>query len=97
MAATLLTTTTPAIAYETTDYASDTVKQVIESLKRTAGNTDDTFHCFEDIAAIITEGKGVGGAINYRKCTEVGEERERERDRLDYSLGVSLVLSQRLL
>ena len=53
------------LAYDPSDYASETVTQVISELKRAQGNTADTFKAFEDVAAIITEGKGVGGAINY--------------------------------
>lgn len=55
----------PAVAYEASDYASETVTGVLSALKTSGSNAADTFKVFEDIAAIITEGKGVGGSINY--------------------------------
>jgi SNF family Na+-dependent transporter len=59
--------TTPTLAFDPSDYASETVTQVITELRNSQGKTADTFKAFEDVAAIITEGKGVGGAINYSK------------------------------
>ena len=59
--------TTPTFAFDPSDYASETVTQVIAELRNSQGKTADTFKAFEDVAAIITEGKGVGGAINYSK------------------------------
>jgi hypothetical protein len=61
----VLGSNTAAVAYESSDYASETVTQVISELKNAQGKTADTFKAYEDVAAIITEGKGVGGAINY--------------------------------
>jgi hypothetical protein len=58
-----------AQAYDASDYASETVQTVIQTLKDASGNTEQTFKAFESIAAIITEGKGVGGMINYREYT----------------------------
>jgi hypothetical protein len=55
-----------AVAYSSSDYASETVTGVIESLKAAKGNVADTFKAYEDIQAIITEGKGVGGSVNYQ-------------------------------
>lgn len=67
----VLTTTTVspniAHAYDSSDYASETVTQAVNSLKDARGNADATFKAYENVAAIITEGKGVGGSINYRK------------------------------
>jgi hypothetical protein len=63
--ATTLTTTTPAQAYVPSDYASDTVQTVISDLKQSSGNVDATFRAYETVAGIITEGKGVGGMVNY--------------------------------
>mmetsp|Transcript_23091 Transcript_23091/g.32233 ORF Transcript_23091/g.32233 Transcript_23091/m.32233 type:complete len:301 (+) Transcript_23091:183-1085(+) len=60
------TTTTTACAYEDTDYASDTVQNVIRSLQESKGDATATFSAYEEIAAIITEGKGVGGEIDYK-------------------------------
>ena len=56
-----------APAYEASDYASETVTQAVKSLTDAQGNPDNTFSAFEGLEAIITEGKGVGGSINYRK------------------------------
>lgn len=56
-----------APAYDSSDYASETVTQTVKSLNDAQGNADATFSAYEGIAAIITEGKGVGGSINYRK------------------------------
>jgi hypothetical protein len=53
-------------AYEYTDYASETVLAAVQSLKDAAGNSEQTFKSYENIADIITEGKGVGGTINYK-------------------------------
>jgi len=55
----------PAFAYEETDYASETVTNVVAQLKSTAGDVDGTFSTLDDIAKIITEGKGVGGTLTY--------------------------------
>jgi hypothetical protein len=60
--------TPPAVAYEDSDYASETVTAVVDSLRNAGSNAEETFKVYENIAAIITEGKGVGGSINYRKC-----------------------------
>jgi len=57
----------PVYAYDTSDYASETVQEVLQSLKTSSGNEEATFKTFENIAGIITEGKGVGGMVNYSK------------------------------
>jgi len=83
-------TANPGNAYEPTDFASETVTQVVDSLKRSAGNIEDTFNTYTDIAAIITEGKGVGGAINYK-----GVQLERgyvaDEDTTIYNPGLTLL------
>ena len=57
---------TPLVnAYEESDYASETVTNVVTSLKSNAGDVDATFTTLEEIAKIITEGKGVGGSLSY--------------------------------
>mmetsp|Transcript_25691 Transcript_25691/g.37693 ORF Transcript_25691/g.37693 Transcript_25691/m.37693 type:complete len:268 (+) Transcript_25691:183-986(+) len=56
---------TVANAFEESDYASETVTAVVKRLDESAGNIEQTFTTFEDVAAIITEGKGVGGSISY--------------------------------
>ena len=55
-----------AMAYDSSDYASATVKEAIQQLQSSAGNAEETFKAFENINEIITEGKGVGGSINYK-------------------------------
>lgn len=55
----------PAFAYEESDYASETVTNVVSQLKSTAGDVDRTFSTLEEVAKIITEGKGVGGTLTY--------------------------------
>ena len=59
----------PAQAYAESDYASDTVQNVVKSLKDAAGNEEGTFQVFENIAEIIAEGKGVGGSVDYKGVT----------------------------
>mmetsp|Transcript_106061 Transcript_106061/g.306775 ORF Transcript_106061/g.306775 Transcript_106061/m.306775 type:complete len:244 (-) Transcript_106061:129-860(-) len=56
----------PVQAYDASDYASETVKEAVQSLKDASGNVDATFKVYENIAGIITEGKGVGGMVNYK-------------------------------
>ena len=67
LAASLAMTTLPAQAYSPSDYASETVKDVIAALKQNRGNMEGTFQAYETVAEIITEGKGVGGMVNYSK------------------------------
>jgi hypothetical protein len=52
-------------AYEENDYASETVTNVVSSLKSNAGDAEKTFGTLEEVAKIITEGKGVGGSLSY--------------------------------
>lgn len=58
-------------AYEalTSDFASDAVEDVVKSLKESNGNQDKVFQTYENIADIITEGKGIGGVVNYKGVT----------------------------
>lgn len=56
----------PAVAYNPGDYASDAVVTAVQSLKDSSGNVEQTFKTYESIASIITEGRGVGGIINYK-------------------------------
>ena len=67
LAAGTATTALPANAYIPSDYASDTVQTAIQDLKSSSGKNEETFKVYESIAAIITEGKGIGGQINYSK------------------------------
>jgi hypothetical protein len=55
----------PVNAYEESDYASETVTNVVSALKSKAGDVDGTFATLEEVAKIITEGKGVGGSLSY--------------------------------
>lgn len=59
----------PANAYDASDYASDAVETVVKSLKDANGDENQIFRTYENIADIITEGKGVGGIVNYRGVT----------------------------
>lgn len=56
----------PAQAYSPNDYVSDTVQDVIATLKQSRGNMEGTFQAYESVAEIISEGKGVGGMVNYK-------------------------------
>jgi hypothetical protein len=62
---TLTTSFQTANAYEESDYASETVTTVVQQLKENTGDVDKTFGTLEEIAKIITEGKGVGGSLSY--------------------------------
>jgi hypothetical protein len=61
----LSTAVSPVNAYEESDYASETVTNVVSALKSNAGDVDGTFSTLEEVAKIITEGKGVGGSLSY--------------------------------
>jgi hypothetical protein len=65
LAFTPLMAPTSAVAYETNDYAGETVTAVVGDLKTAGSNAADVFKTYETIAGIITEGRGVGGSINY--------------------------------
>ena len=59
------------MAYEPTDYASETVQLSLRALQdasssTSGGSVEATVQAYESIAAIIIEGKGVGGQINYQ-------------------------------
>eukprot|EP00566_Odontella_aurita_P023353 CAMPEP_0113585402 /NCGR_PEP_ID=MMETSP0015_2-20120614/33677_1 /TAXON_ID=2838 /ORGANISM="Odontella" /LENGTH=208 /DNA_ID=CAMNT_0000490635 /DNA_START=214 /DNA_END=837 /DNA_ORIENTATION=+ /assembly_acc=CAM_ASM_000160 len=77
-------------AYDSSDYASETVTTAVLSLKSSSGDVDTSFSVFEDIAAIITEGKGVGGSLSY-----TGVKLERgyvsDEDTTIYNPGLSLL------
>lgn len=64
------TTTSPMMALADYDSMMDnsdvTVQTTLTKLKEAQGNPQATFSVYEDVAAMITEGKGIGGAINYR-------------------------------
>eukprot|EP00568_Trieres_chinensis_P006173 CAMPEP_0183307690 /NCGR_PEP_ID=MMETSP0160_2-20130417/18729_1 /TAXON_ID=2839 ORGANISM="Odontella Sinensis, Strain Grunow 1884" /NCGR_SAMPLE_ID=MMETSP0160_2 /ASSEMBLY_ACC=CAM_ASM_000250 /LENGTH=283 /DNA_ID=CAMNT_0025471331 /DNA_START=53 /DNA_END=904 /DNA_ORIENTATION=+ len=79
-----------APAYESADYASETVTDAVQNLNNAAGNVEQSFSAYEDIAAIITEGKGVGGSLSY-----TGVKLERgyvaDEDTTIYNPGLSLL------
>jgi len=87
---TVSATTKAAYAYIPSDYASETVQKTIQDLKSASGKNDETFNVYESIATIITEGKGVGGMINFK-----GVELERgyvaDEDTSIYNPGLSLL------
>lgn len=60
-----ITHTFTANAFDDTDYASETVTTTVKMIDNAAGNADQSFAAFEDVAKIITEGRGVGGNLNY--------------------------------
>jgi len=80
----------PASAYIDSDYASETVQVAIKGLKSASGNAGDTFKVYESIAAIITEGRGVGGQINY-KGVELNRGFVADEDTAIYNPGLTLL------
>lgn len=62
----LVAAPTAAVAYEDLDAASETVQTVLKSLQEAGASSEKTFAAYENINSIITEGKGVGGNINYK-------------------------------
>ena len=80
----------PINAYDTSDYASETVVEAVSQLRESSGDSDKTFAVFEDIAKIITEGKGIGGNVNYAGVTlERGE--VADEDTSIYNPGLTLL------
>lgn len=79
----------PSEAYIPTDYASETVTAAVQSLKE-APNVDSLVKAYENVAEIITEGKGIGGQINFQ-----GVQLERgyiaDEDTTLYNPGLSLL------
>lgn len=82
----------PAFAYEESDYASETVTNVVAQLKNTAGDVDGTFNTLEEVAKIITEGKGVGGTLTY-DGVKLNEGFIADEDTTIYNPGLSLLTS----
>lgn len=82
----------PVQAYSPNDYASDTVQDVVATLKQNRGNMEGTFQAYESVAEIISEGKGVGGMVNYK-----GVKLERgyiaDEDTSVYNPGLTLLTS----
>jgi hypothetical protein len=58
------------LGYDGSQYISDTVKVAIQAVQEASSTTDTQIDAlvkaYENIAEIITEGKGVGGAINFQ-------------------------------
>jgi hypothetical protein len=72
------------------DANSPAVEAAISALRQSRGNAAETFKAFESINDIITEGKGVGGSINYK-----GVQLERgyvaDEDTTIYNPGLTLL------
>lgn len=83
----------PAFAYEETDYASETVTNVVAQLKSTTGDVDGTFSTLEDISKIITEGKGVGGTLTYDGVKLSKDVFVSDEDTTIYNPGLTLLTS----
>ncbi len=79
-----------ANAYEESDYASETVTTVVQALKSSTGQIDSTFSALEDVAKIITEGKGVGGQLTY-DGVRLNEGYVADEDTTIYNPGLSLL------
>jgi len=83
----------PAFAYEESDYASETVTNVVAQLKSTAGDVDGTFNTLDEVAKIITEGKGVGGTLTYDGVRLNEGTFVTDEDTTIYNPGLSLLTS----
>mmetsp|Transcript_5764 Transcript_5764/g.11535 ORF Transcript_5764/g.11535 Transcript_5764/m.11535 type:complete len:290 (+) Transcript_5764:97-966(+) len=79
-----------AFAYDESDYASETVTNVVQRLKDTAGDDQGTFATLEEIAAIIREGKGVGGSLSY-SGVRLNEGYVADEDTNIYNPGLTLL------
>ena len=79
-----------AVAYNPTDYASETVQATLQSLEAASGNLEQTYKVYEDLNAIITEGKGVGGEINY-KGVQLDRGYIADEDTAIYNPGLTLL------
>jgi hypothetical protein len=56
----------PAAVAAQTDYSSEVVVTAIQSLQESQGNVERTFKAYENIGDMITEGKGLGGSVNFQ-------------------------------
>lgn len=65
-AALIVTTASASFPALATVESTDTVGTAIQSLRDSGKDPSAVVKVYEDIAEIITEGKGVGGAINYQ-------------------------------
>jgi hypothetical protein len=66
-AAATIGSSAPALAFRPDeDSSADTVAAAIQSVRDSGNNVQALVKAYENIAEIITEGKGVGGAINYQ-------------------------------
>ncbi|KAL7545119.1 hypothetical protein ACHAWF_008478 [Thalassiosira exigua] len=81
-----------AFAFEESDYASETVTNVVSRLKSSAGDVEGTFNSFEEVAKIITEGKGVGGTLTY-DGVRLNEGFVADEDTTIYNPGLTLLTS----
>lgn len=79
-----------AIAYELNDYASETVQNAVQSVQSAVGDTAAMIKAYENIAEIITEGKGVGGEINF-KGVQLDRGYISDEDTAIYNPGLTLL------
>merc|ERR1719356_98111 len=79
-------------AYEESDYASETVTTVVSQLKSSAGKVEETFTTLEEMAKIITEGKGVGGTLTF-DGVKLNEGVVADEDTTIYNPGLTLLTS----
>ena len=82
--------TTPNANAINIDMGADTVTSMVQSINTAAGNKEETLKAFEELAAVITEGKGLGGDVSYG-----GVQLERgvvsDEDTTIYNPGLSLL------
>lgn len=91
----LLSSSSMAFAYnydESDKYASETVTNVVSKLQSSAGDVDATFNTLEEVAKIITEGKGVGGTLTY-DGVKLNEGFVADEDTTIYNPGLTLLTS----
>ncbi|GKY90985.1 hypothetical protein MPSEU_000071300 [Mayamaea pseudoterrestris] len=78
------------LAFSPDDYASDVVVSAVQSLKDSTGSIEETFKTYENIGSIITEGRGVGGIINY-KGVQLDRGYIADEDQSIYNPGLTLL------
>jgi hypothetical protein len=86
----LLNPAPPAVAYDPSDFASETVTAAIQSLKEAQGSANSVVKAYESVAGIITEGKGIGGEINF-KGVQLDRGYVADEDTAIYNPGLTLL------
>lgn len=79
-----------AISLYNNNNDDDAVVTIVQKLNDAAGDPAKSFSAFEDIAAVITEGKGVGGSVSYKGVT-LEEGLVVDEDTTIYNPGLSLL------